>query len=102
MLPLLTEAPHLICLTEHHLKNYKIDVTPISKYQLDAKYCRKKLKIGGVCIYIQEALKFTNINLQKNCKEKDTEIAAVQLKLNEKNVIIFCVYKALSGKYVGI
>jgi len=25
MLSLLTEAPHLICLTEHHLKNYEID-----------------------------------------------------------------------------
>jgi hypothetical protein len=32
MLPLLTEAPHLICLTEHHLKNYEIDATPISDY----------------------------------------------------------------------
>jgi alkyl hydroperoxide reductase subunit AhpF len=27
ILPLHTEAPHLICLTEHHLKNYEIDVT---------------------------------------------------------------------------
>jgi len=41
MLSLLTEAPHLICLTEHHLKNYEIDVTPISNYKLGAKYCRK-------------------------------------------------------------
>jgi exonuclease III len=97
MLPLLTELSHLICLTEHHLSDYGIDVITIFKYKLGAKYCRKELKNGGVCIYIQEALKFTNINLQKHCKEKDTEIAAVQLKLNEKNVIIFCVYKAPSG-----
>jgi hypothetical protein len=52
MLSLLTEAHHLICLTEHHLKNYEIDVTPISNYKLGAKYCREKLKNGGVCIYI--------------------------------------------------
>jgi hypothetical protein len=82
MLPLLTEAPHLICLTEQ--KDYEIDVTPISKHKLGAKHCRKRLKNGGVCIYIQEALKFTNINLQKHCKEQDIEIAAIQLKLNEK------------------
>jgi len=69
MLSILTEAPHLICLTEHHLKNYEIDATPISNYKLGAKYCRKKLKTGGVCIYIQEALKFTNISMQKHCKE---------------------------------
>ena len=61
---------------------------------LNTKYCSKKLKNCGVCIYIQEALKFTNINLQKHSKEQDTEIAAVQLKLNMKNVIIFCVYRA--------
>jgi hypothetical protein len=63
MLSLLTEAPHLICLTEHHLKNYKIDATPIFNYKLGAKYCRKKLKTGSVSIYIQEALKFTNTSL---------------------------------------
>ena len=99
MLSLLTEPPQLICPTEHHLKNYEIDATPISNYKLDAKYCRKKLKNGGVCIYIQEALKFTNISLQKHCKEQDIEITAVQLKLNKKNVI-FCVYKAPSGGFV--
>jgi len=58
------------------------------------------LETGGVCvyiyiyIYIQEALKFTNISLPKHCKEWDIEITAVQLKLKEKNVIIFCVYRA--------
>jgi len=99
MLSLLTEAPHLICLTEHHLKNYEIDATPIFNYKLGAKYCRKKLKTGGVCIYIQEALKFINISLQKHCKEQDIEITAVQLKLNKKNVIILCVYRAPSGDF---
>jgi hypothetical protein len=41
---LLTEAPHLIFLTEHHLRNFEIDATPISKYKPGAKYCRNKLK----------------------------------------------------------
>jgi hypothetical protein len=36
-----------------------------------AKYCRKKMKNGGVCIYIylEEALKFTNVSLKKHCKD---------------------------------
>jgi hypothetical protein len=38
ILPLLAEAPHLICLTEYHLKNYEIDAMPISKHILVAKY----------------------------------------------------------------
>jgi exonuclease III len=99
MLQLLTEAPHLICLTEHHLKDYEIDVTPISNYKLGAKYCRNKLKNGGICIYIQETLKFSNIILLKHCKEQDIEIAAIQLKFNKKNVIILCVYMSAFGKF---
>jgi exonuclease III len=67
--------------------------------QLGAKYCRKKLKNGGVCTYIQETLKFSNINLLKHCKVQDIEIAAIQLKLNKKNVIICCVYRAASGNF---
>jgi hypothetical protein len=86
MLHLLTEAHPLICLTEHHLKNFEMDATPIPKYKLGAKYCRMKLKNGGVCIYIQEALKFTNINLQKHCRDQDIEIAALKLKLNKKKI----------------
>ena len=75
MFPLLAEAPHLMCLTEHLLRNYKVDATPISNYKLGAKYCRKKFKNCGVYIYIyiQEASKFTNISLQKHCKEQDFE-----------------------------
>jgi len=96
MLSLLAEAPHLICLTERHLKSYEIDATPITKYKLGAKYCRKELKHGGVCIYIHETLKFSNISLQKHCREQDIEIAAVQLKLDKDNVIIFCVCRAPS------
>jgi exonuclease III len=89
----------LLCLTEHHLKNYEIDATPTSNYKLGAKYCRKKPKTAGVCIYIQEALKFTSISLQKHCKEQDIEITAVQLKLKKKNVIIICVYRTPSGDF---
>jgi hypothetical protein len=97
MLPLHTEVPHLICLTEHHLKNYEIDVTTIPKYKLGANYCRKELKNGGVCIYILETLKFLNIDLQKHCNEQDIEIAAVQIRIYKKNVIIFSMYRAPSG-----
>jgi exonuclease III len=99
MLHLHTDAPHLICLTEHHLKKYELDVTPVSKYKLGANYCRTNLKYGGVCIFIKENLKFTNINLHKHCKEQDMEIAAIQLKLNKINTVILCVYGAPSGDF---
>ena len=39
-LSFLEEAPHIICLTEHHLKEHEIEITHIPKYKLGAKYCR--------------------------------------------------------------
>jgi hypothetical protein len=86
-------------LPAHHLKNYEINATPISNYNLGANYCRKKLKNVGVCIYIQVALKFTNIDLLKHCRAQVIEITAVQLKINKKNVIIFCIYRAPSDDF---
>ena len=81
--------PHLICLSEHHLKYNEIDFAHIPTYKLGAKYCRTSLKCGGVCIYIHKNMKFSNINLLKYCKEQDLEIAAVKLEFAIKNVLYF-------------
>jgi exonuclease III len=89
--------PHLICLSEHHLKDNEIDFAHIPTYKLGAKYCRISLKCGGVCIYIHKNIKFSNINLLKYCKEQDLEIAAVKLKFAIKNVIVLCAYTAPTG-----
>jgi hypothetical protein len=62
---------HIICLTEHHMRNNDIDTIILSNYNLGAKFCRNVFKNGGVCIFIHESIQFTNINLDKFCKEKD-------------------------------
>ena len=99
LLSLPTEAPILICLTEHHLKDYELANTHIPKYKLGAKYCRKNLKQGGVCIYVSESTKFSNINLSKHTKEQDIELAAIQINIKKKKVIVICVYRAPSGNF---
>jgi hypothetical protein len=73
MLSLPAETPHLICFTEHHIKDYELNSTHIPKYKLVANDCRMNLKQGGVCIYVRENLKFTNISLLKYSKEQDIE-----------------------------
>ena len=88
-LTLLAEAPHLICFTEHHLKEYELTNTHIPKYKLGASYCRKNLKQGGVCIYVCESIKFSYINSLKHNKEQDIEIAAVQLNFQKKGLLLF-------------
>ena len=70
-LSILEVAPHIICLTEHHLKDNEIDITHLPNYKLRAKYCRKKLKYGEVSIYIHDSLTCSNIKLQKYSKEQD-------------------------------
>ena len=89
----------MICFTEHHLKDYELNNTHIPKYKLGTNYCRKNLKQGGVCIYVHETLKFTNINLLKYNKEQDIEIAAIQLNIQKQKVIIFCIYRAPCGNF---
>ena len=97
LLSFLTQSPRIICLREHQLKDYEIDVTPIPNYKLGAQYSRQNLKNGSVSIYIHHKLPFSKINLLKHCKEQDIEICAVQLKLQENTVIILCLYRAPSG-----
>jgi len=68
VLSIVSEMPHLICLSAHHLKYNEIEVSHIPNYKLCAKYCRTSLKCGGVCIYIHKNMKYSNINLLKYCK----------------------------------
>ena len=86
-------------MTEHHLKHNEIDITQLPTYKLGAKYCRTILKCGGVCIYIHQNIKFSNINLLKYYKEQDLEIAAVKLKFNKENIIVACIYRAPLGEF---
>jgi len=98
MVSLAPEMPHLICLTEHHLKYNEIDVVHIPNYNLGARYCRTNLKCGGVGIFIHKNTKYSNINLLNYCKEQDIEIVAIKLKFAVKKVIVLCVYRAPGGK----
>jgi len=99
LLTLSAEAHHLICFTEHHLKDHELVNTHIFKYKLGANYCRKNLKQGGVRIYVRESLKFTNIDVLKYNKEQAIEIAAIQLNIQKRKVIIICIYRAPCGNF---
>jgi hypothetical protein len=48
---LLFDLLQVICLTEHHLKEYEINNMLVDNYVLGAKYCTSLCKNGGVCIY---------------------------------------------------
>ena len=43
---LFPDYPNIMCLTEHHLKDYEIDNLPIDQFKLRSKFCRHDFKNG--------------------------------------------------------
>jgi exonuclease III len=96
---LISCAPNIICLTEHHLLNNEIDTTWLPNYKLAANYTRNSLKCGGVCIFIRDNIKFSKVDTLQYCKDQDLEIAAIKLKLEKTKVIVICLYRAPVGNF---
>jgi hypothetical protein len=67
---LATNPPHGVCLAEHNLRDNELDCIAIKNYKLGAKFCRNSFKNGGVCIFLQDNLQFTDVSLFKFCREK--------------------------------
>lgn len=99
MLSLVNDELNIICLTEHHLNVYEMDITHIPTYKLAAGYCKKKHKNGGVCIFVYEDYNFTVLNLHKFSKERDIEMAAIKLELNKVRIIVLCIYRSPVGDF---
>jgi hypothetical protein len=76
-----------------------VDHTYIEHYNLGAEYCRKALSRGGVCIFVHEKLKFSNVNLNEFCKEEALEVYAVKLQFSFGNICILSIHRAPSGNF---
>ena len=59
---LIRNSPQIICITEHHLIDEGLEGITLHPYNLGAKFCRRMHKCGGVCIFIQDNIHYTNIN----------------------------------------
>jgi hypothetical protein len=87
---------HLICLTEHHLKESQTAKFSLDGYKL-ASSCCKRESLGGVCILISNNIIFQSTDLKQFCHKKTLEIYAVKLHLKTIKLIIFCIYRAPAG-----
>ena len=67
------DLPHVLCITEH-LQKSELEQISINNYRLGAGYCRQAVKRGGVCIFVHETLRSTNIDLVAYCKEQVIEL----------------------------
>jgi exonuclease III len=77
-------SPHVICLTEHHLRTEELESINLGQYTLGAQYCRQFYKQGGVSIYVSSDIQVYPINLNHFNKEKDLEICALKIDLPQK------------------
>jgi hypothetical protein len=91
--------PHVLCFTEHHLKEFEINNTHINFYNLGASYCRKTRKLGGVGIFVLDALSCTPIDLSKYCKEQDLEACTLKFKISNNVFCILCIYRPPAGNF---
>jgi hypothetical protein len=96
---LYSELPHIICITEHHLKYFEMDVMTIEYYKLSTKFCRHQYKNGAVCIFVHESIDFDSVSNHHICKEKDLEICAGKLNLSKIKIVIVTIYRSLTGNY---
>lgn len=96
---LFPEYPCIMCLTEHHLKDYEIDNLYIDHYKLGSKCCRQEFKNGGVGTFFHEDLELSTIPLVKYCKERDIEVCAVKLNVAPIKLIIVALHGSPSGNF---
>jgi hypothetical protein len=46
------ESSHIVCLTEHQLRDTAMDAILMTGFRLGASFCRNTFKNGGVCIFV--------------------------------------------------
>ncbi|MDR0751762.1 MAG: hypothetical protein LBF12_04160, partial [Christensenellaceae bacterium] len=100
------KPPHIICISEHHLKDYELHIMYLHDYVLGAKYCRKIHQKGGVCIFVNSNLKYDTLNLEEYTIEKDIEACAILLPLKlsgekrrNNKFCILTIYRSPSGNF---
>jgi len=91
--------PHVLFITEHHMNYLELQQTFFDNYKLGASYCRNSYEKGGVCIFVQENIRYVNLNLQKYSKDKDFEACAKKIYLNNRQASIITIYRSPSGNF---
>jgi exonuclease III len=97
--PLYPTFPHVLCLSEHHMNQLELQQTFLDSYKLGAGYCRTLYEKRGVCMFVQESLRYVSIDLEKYCKDKDLEVCGITIYVNAKIACVIAIHKAPSGSF---
>jgi len=72
--------PHILCLTEHHLRQFQIQHLTRDDYILGAELSRQSFHKRGLYVYIKH-FPFSVINIENFYKDKELEACALKLDL---------------------
>jgi exonuclease III len=85
--------PQILCLSEHHMNDLELQQAFLDNYKLGVSYCRTLYEKRGVCIFVQESLRYVRTDLENYCKDKDFEVCAIKIYLNTKSACIIAIYR---------
>jgi len=74
-------SPHILCITEHHLRHEELAALHAGNYVLGSSYSRKSKHKGGVCIFVHKSLKFTPLVVDEYCTDQHFESHLQQLEI---------------------
>jgi hypothetical protein len=95
------DFPHILCLSEHHLRESELQLTQLTNYSLGASYCRKTFFKGGVSIFVYRNLKYNTININEYNLDKDIEACAIQLDSTFNKLCILAIYRSPRGDFTN-
>lgn len=79
--------PHLICLSEHHLREQEIKKNiSLNNYRLAWSFCREGFSEVGICIMTR------TVYLNKFCSAKTFEACATKVNTKTIKIIVCCIY----------
>jgi exonuclease III len=81
------------------MNQLELQQTFLDSCKLGAGYCRMLYGKGGVCIFVQESLRYVSIDLEKYCKDKDLEVCAIKIHVNAKSACVIAIYTVSSGNF---
>jgi hypothetical protein len=85
--------PHLICLSEHHLREQEIKKNlSLNNCRLASSFCREGFSEVGICIMTRKDINFNTVDLNKFCSAKTFEACATNVNTKMIKLIVCCIY----------
>jgi exonuclease III len=81
------------------MNQFELEAIQTDGYTLAASYCRSSLKNGVICIFVDQNLRFSNVDLNKFSTEQDIEACKILLTNSILNIYIATIYRAPSSNF---